>query len=166
MLEIKVGVITKAWAHPDAEKLWCEEVDVGEEAPRKIVSGLREFYSEEQMTGQRVLVLANLKPRKLQGFESNGMVMCAVAEDGKTEFVEPPEGATPGERVTVEGMSGPPAEPNKVGKRDRKMKTTLLERVQQGLKTIAGPIAAFDGKPLMTSAGPCTAASLVGAFIK
>jgi len=167
MLEIKVGTIVKVWEHPEAEKLWCEEVDVGEEGgPRSICSGLRDFYSGEQMLGRRVAVLANLKPRKLQGFESNGMVLCAVAEDGKTEFVEPPEGAAPGERIFVEGMAGPPAEPNKVGKRDRKLKTTLLERVQVGMKTIDGPVAAFEGKPLMTSAGPCVVASLVDAFIK
>ena len=40
-----VGRIVKAWPHPESEKLWCEEIDVGEEAPRQIASGLRQFYA-------------------------------------------------------------------------------------------------------------------------
>ena len=122
-LDIRVGRIVKAWEHPEAAKLFCEEVDVGEGAPRKIASGLRDYYSLDQMQGRRVLVIANLKPRKLQGFESNGMVVCAVAADGKSEFIEPPEGAAPGERVYCEGVTGDAWEPNKVGKRDKKLKT-------------------------------------------
>jgi methionine--tRNA ligase beta chain len=62
-LEFKVGVITKVWVHPDADKLYCEEIDVGEETPRQIASGLRLHYSEEEMLGHRVLVVANLKVR-------------------------------------------------------------------------------------------------------
>lgn len=61
-LEFKVGLITKVWVHPDADKLYCEEIDVGEEGgPRQIASGLRLHYSEEEMLGKRVLVVANLK---------------------------------------------------------------------------------------------------------
>ena len=61
-LEFKVGLITKVWVHPDADKLYCEEIDVGEEGgPRQIASGLRPHYSEEEMLGKRVLVVANLK---------------------------------------------------------------------------------------------------------
>ena len=61
-LEFKVGLITKVWVHPDADKLYCEEIDVGEEGgPRQIASGLRPHYSEDEMLGKRVLVVANLK---------------------------------------------------------------------------------------------------------
>ena len=61
-LEFKVGLITKVWVHPDADKLYCEEIDCGEEGgPRQIASGLRLHYSEEEMLGKRVLVVANLK---------------------------------------------------------------------------------------------------------
>jgi len=50
------------WVHPDADKLYCEEIDCGEEGgPRQIASGLRLHYSEEEMLGKRVLVVANLK---------------------------------------------------------------------------------------------------------
>ena len=65
-LEFKVGVITKVWVHPEADKLYCEEIDVGEEeGPRQIASGLRAHYSEEEMLGKRVLVVANLKVSRL-----------------------------------------------------------------------------------------------------
>ena len=60
-LEFKVGVITKVWVHPDADKLYCEEIDCGEDQPRQIASGLRMHYSEEAMLGQRLLVVSNLK---------------------------------------------------------------------------------------------------------
>jgi tRNA-binding EMAP/Myf-like protein len=63
-LEFKVGLITKVWVHPEADKLYCEEIDVGEEGgPRQIASGLRMHYSEEEMLGKRVLVVSNLKVR-------------------------------------------------------------------------------------------------------
>ena len=133
---------------------------------RKIASGLRDYYSLDQMQGRRVLVIANLKPRKLQGFESNGMVVCAVAADGKSEFIEPPEGAAPGERVYCEGVTGDAWEPNKVGKRDKKLKTTPLERAQKEMLTSAACVAEWQGKPILTKAGPCTCASLAGVPIK
>ncbi|TYZ68235.1 hypothetical protein PybrP1_010827 [[Pythium] brassicae (nom. inval.)] len=79
-LDIRVGVITK--------KLYCEEIDVGEAAPKQIGSGLRAFYSLNEMQGRKVLVLLNLKPTKFGGFKSRGMVLCtADAQIG--ERVEP-----------------------------------------------------------------------------
>lgn len=109
-LDIRVGVITKAWLHEEADKLFCEEIDIGEEeGPRKIASGLRAHYNLEDLEGQRVLVLANLKSRKLVGFPSHGMVLCAASEDGsKVEFIEPPTDAKIGERVIVDGFDGEP----------------------------------------------------------
>lgn len=108
-LDIRVGVITKAWEHGEADKLFCEEIDIGEDEPRQIASGLKAYYNVDDLVGQRVLVLANLKARKLVGFPSHGMVMCASNEDGsKVEFVEPPADAKIGERVMVEGFDGEP----------------------------------------------------------
>ncbi len=109
-LDIRVGVITKAWLHEEADKLFCEEIDIGEEGgPRNIASGLRAHYNLEDLEGQRVLVLANLKTRKLVGFPSHGMVLCAASEDGsKVKFIEPPADAKVGERVMCEGFDGEP----------------------------------------------------------
>ena len=72
-LDIRVGEITKAWEHEEADKLFCEEIDLGEEGgPRQIASGLRAHYSVDDLVGRKVLVLANLKSRKLVGFPSHG----------------------------------------------------------------------------------------------
>ena len=63
MLDVRVGQIVDAWEHPDSEKLWCERIDVGEEEPREIASGLRAYYSTaEELKGRKVLVVCNLKP--------------------------------------------------------------------------------------------------------
>ena len=87
--DIRVGTIVKAWPHPDSDKLWCEEIDIGEDTPRQIASGLRAFYPDvAMMTGRRCLVVCNLKPAKLGGFKSEGMVLCAGnAEHTQVEFV-------------------------------------------------------------------------------
>lgn len=71
------------WNHETAERLYCEEIDVGEGPPRQIASGLREHVSLEDMHGRLVLVVCNLKPAKLAGFVSNGMVLAAKGADGK-----------------------------------------------------------------------------------
>merc|ERR1712071_676914 len=97
-MEIRVGQITKIWHHPEADKLFCEEIDVGEDNKREIASGLREHYTLEQMDGRKVLGVCNLKAAKIVGFSSNGMVLAAKAVDGsKVELVEPPSDAEVGE---------------------------------------------------------------------
>ncbi len=105
-IDLRVGRIVRAWAHPEADKLWCEEIDLGEGAPRTIASGLRQHYSLEDMQGRRVIVVANLKPRTMVGFNSQGMVLCASnADRSVVEFVEPPADARIGERIRVQGFS-------------------------------------------------------------
>ena len=76
-IDIRVGQITKVWLHPEADKLFCEEIEVGEDTPREIASGLREHYTLEEMEGRKVLVVCNLKAAKIVGFTSNGMVLAA-----------------------------------------------------------------------------------------
>merc|ERR1719382_630543 len=113
-LDVRVGKIVEAWEHPDSEKLWCEKIDVGEPEPRQIASGIRAYYATaDQLEGQSVLVVCNLKAANLGGVASNGMVLCASSEDkSSVVFVEPPAEAPPGERVVCEGMVADPASPN------------------------------------------------------
>lgn len=152
-LDIRVGVITKAWEHTEADKLFCEEIDIGEESgPRSIASGLRAHYNLEDLEGQRVLVLANLKSRKLVGFPSHGMVMCAASEDGsKVEFIEPPADAKIGERVMVDGFDGEPATENQI------IKKKMLDAIFPDLVTNEDGVATYKGKEFSTSSGPCVA---------
>ena len=151
-LDIRVGKILKAWNHEDAEKLYCEEVDVGEDKPRQIASGLRPFYKLEEMQNRTVLVLCNLKARNLVGFPSHGMVMCASNDDHTdVEFAVPPEGAKIGERVTFEGHDGEPEAENKVAKKK------IFEKLAHDLKTDADGVVIWKGAKSSTSAGPCKA---------
>mmetsp|Transcript_27434 Transcript_27434/g.38598 ORF Transcript_27434/g.38598 Transcript_27434/m.38598 type:complete len:455 (+) Transcript_27434:103-1467(+) len=152
-LDIRVGKIIKAWHHEEAEKLFCEEVDVGEESgPRKIASGLRPFYKTEDLTGRHVLVLCNLKARNLVGFPSHGMVMCASNDDHtKVEFVVPPPDAKIGERIIFDGYKGDPETENKVAKKK------LFEKIAPDLKTDADGVVTWKTGKAMTSAGPVKA---------
>jgi methionine--tRNA ligase beta chain len=155
-LDIRVGLIQKVWEHPEADKLYCEEIDLGEDTgPRQIASGLKAHYSLEEMENRKVLVLANLKTRKLMNFPSHGMVLCASSEDGsKVELIEPPIDAAVGERVFVEGYGGEPATENQV------IKKKMLEAIFPDLKTNSERIATYKGQPFQTSAGVCKAKTL------
>jgi methionine--tRNA ligase beta chain len=157
-LDIRVGVIKKVWEHPEADKLYCEEIDVGEDEPRQIASGLRPYMNAEDMEGRKVLVLCNLKARKMLGFPSHGMVLCASnADHTEVKLVNPPIDAKVGERITIpdfnfEGEEGAPMKENPMGKKK------IFEKIAPFLVTNEYGIPSFLGRPFMTSAGACTSA--------
>jgi aminoacyl tRNA synthase complex-interacting multifunctional protein 1 len=106
-LDIRVGKILSVERHPDAESLYVEQIDVGEENPRTVVSGLVKYLTVEQLNNQLVLLLCNLKPAKMRGIESQAMVLCATSADGNTvEFLQPPAGASPGDKAQFDGHIG------------------------------------------------------------
>lgn len=84
-IEFKLGEIIEAKDHPKADKLLILKVKIGEEI-RQIVSGIKEYYSPEELVGKKVVIVANLKPIKLRGEESKGMVL-AAEKDGKLSLV-------------------------------------------------------------------------------
>ena len=155
-LDIRVGKITKVWEHEEADKLYCEEIDVGEDEPRMVASGLRPYLKAEDMEGKKVLVLCNLKARKMVGFPSHGMVLCASNEDHSVvRLVNPPIDAEIGERVTIpdfdfEGEDAAPFAENKLGKKK------VFEKLAPHLVTSKYGVPEFLGRPFMTSAGVCT----------
>lgn len=142
------------WEHPDSDKLWCERIDVGEDAPREIASGLRKFYTKEQMQDRFILTVCNLKPAKLGGFTSSGMVLCAKQGDA-VEFVDPPAGSKPGDKVIVEGNEGTPLSASQMKKRK------VFEKMAKDLKTDDAKVACYKGVPLTVNGQPCTAPSVV-----
>jgi methionyl-tRNA synthetase len=79
---IKIGTILDAEEVPKSSKLLKLQVDLGEEAPRQIVAGIREYYSAQSLVGTQVCVVANLKPAKLMGLLSEGMILAAKDADG------------------------------------------------------------------------------------
>lgn len=75
-LDIRVGKIIDVKMHPDADTLYVETIDLGESEPRTVISGLAKFVPIEEMQNRLVAVLCNLKPAKMRGIESKGMVLC------------------------------------------------------------------------------------------
>ena len=78
---MRVGVIVSAKKHPDADALYVEDVDVGEEKNRTVISGLVKFIPLEEMQNRKAILLCNLKPVKMRGIMSQAMVMCASTPD-------------------------------------------------------------------------------------
>ncbi len=98
-VELKVGKVVACEKVPKADKLLCSKIDVGEDSPRTVVSGIAAYYSPEQMIGKRVVVVTNLKPVKLRGILSEGMILCAEGADGKLSVVSPEGEIAPGGEV-------------------------------------------------------------------
>jgi methionyl-tRNA synthetase len=83
-VEMRVGEILTAERVPKADKLLRFTVDVGEPQPRQILAGIAQYYEPEKLVGRKIVVVSNLQPRKLRGFESQGMVLAAsVGDEGR-----------------------------------------------------------------------------------
>jgi methionyl-tRNA synthetase len=80
-VELRVGQITVAEKVKGADKLLRMEVDIGSEV-RQIVAGIAKAYDPENLVGRKVVIVANLQPRKLRGLESNGMIVAASLDEG------------------------------------------------------------------------------------
>ena len=95
-IQLQVGEVIKCEEVPKSKKLLCSQVKIGSEV-RQIVSGIKTQFSPEDMVGKKVVVVTNLKPAKLAGVESQGMILCAEDADGKLSIVttedEMPHGA-------------------------------------------------------------------------
>ena len=79
-IQLKVGTVISAEKHPKADRLLVEKVDLGDEV-RQIVSGIASNFTPEQLIGRKVVVVSNLKPVKLRGVESQGMILCAANDE-------------------------------------------------------------------------------------
>jgi methionyl-tRNA synthetase len=97
-VELRVAKVLAAERVPKSNKLLKLQVDVGSE-PRTIVAGIAEAYEPETLIGRTVVVVCNLKPAKLMGVESNGMILAAGPEGGKPVLVGFDEPPAPGTRV-------------------------------------------------------------------
>lgn len=97
-VSLRVGHILTAEKVEKADKLLKFSVQVGDEV-RTIVSGIAKYYTPEEMVGKQVVVVANLKPAKLRGIESQGMLLCAVTADGNVVLVSPEKSVPSGSEV-------------------------------------------------------------------
>ncbi|MGB4587569.1 MAG: methionine--tRNA ligase [Rectinemataceae bacterium] len=148
LIALKVAKIVKIERHPKADKLYIETLDDGSDIERVIVSGLVPFYREEELLGQHIILVDNLKPAKLRGIESRGMLLAAslAGPEGKeaVEVLSAPW-AAPGTAVTLEGLAaGGPAEP--LIDVDSFFSVPLLAK--RGFAMAGGARLVVDGKPL------------------
>ncbi|KAM6940048.1 aminoacyl tRNA synthase complex-interacting multifunctional protein 1a [Xenentodon cancila] len=158
-LDLRVGRIITADKHPDADSLYVEQVDVGEVAPRTVVSGLVKHIPLDQMQNRMAVLLCNLKPAKMRGVVSQAMVMCASSPD-KVEILDPPSGAVPGDRVTCQGFPGDPD-------KELNPKKKVWEQVQPDLRTDDQCVATYKGAAFeVADKGVCKAQTMSNSGIK
>ena len=158
-VNIKVGRVISAIIHPEApDRLYIEQIDVGESEPRTIVSGLSGLVPLEKLINRLVLVVVNMKPSNFKGVASNGMVLAASNLDKSVvELIDPPTDSVPGDQVTFEGYEfNPDAVLNP--------KHKVFEKVAVDLK-VEGLIAKFKDVDFMTGKGNCTTESIVAGKI-
>ncbi len=85
-LDIRIAKILEVRDHPNADKLLCLKIDLGDEQ-RQIVAGIKPYYSHEALLGRQIAVVANLEPRKLRGEQSQGMLLAATRGEEQIEDV-------------------------------------------------------------------------------
>ena len=97
-MQFQVGEIISCEAVPKSKKLLCSQVKVGSQV-KQIVSGIRKYYSPEEMVGKKVMVLVNLKPAKLAGVLSEGMLLCAEDAEGNLALMTPEKAMPAGAEI-------------------------------------------------------------------
>ena len=158
-LDIRVGKIVRCEKHPDADALYLEHIDVGEAEPRTVISGLVNHVPLEEMQNRMVVVVCNLKPVKMRGIMSSGMVLCGSSEHHtKVEILDPPAGAKPGEHLMLEGFGIMKPSPEDALLKS-KSQQDVWKLVAPHLKLVGGE-ATYNGKLLTTSAGPLSCKNL------
>ncbi|KAH9854657.1 hypothetical protein C2E23DRAFT_59740 [Lenzites betulinus] len=190
MIDLRVGHIVDIKKHPDADGLYVEQIDFGEETgPRTVVSGLVNYIPIEDMRDKFLVGVCNLKPANMRGVKSLAMVLCvrsssltrdlclindtfslmqATHKDGKDagiELVQPPPGSKPGDRVFFDGFE----EQQPLAQLNPKKK--IFETIQPGFTTLETREAAWVDPAtkavhrIRTKDGICLAPRFVGASL-
>lgn len=159
-LDIRVGKVIDIVRHPDADTLYVLKIDLAEERLRTIISGLVKFVTIEEMKQRLVAVLCNLKPSKMRGIMSEGMILCTSNSDHT--IVEPiviPANASIGSQLTFEGWSGLP---------DKQLnpKKKIWEKLSADLQTNEDGAAVWKDNFLLTQEGEKLTSKLTNCSIK
>lgn len=148
MIDFRVGHIQKAIKHPDADSLYVSTIDMGDaEGPRTVCSGLAGIIPLEDMQDRYIVCVANLKPVTMRGIKSCAMVLCASRENEdpsskEVEFVNPPKGAKPGDKIFFETY-------DQVPEKQLNPKKKIWEACQVGFTTNENKEVVYkkDGEP-------------------
>ncbi len=98
-VELRVAKVLEARPHPNADKLLLLQVDLGEEAPRQIVAGIKAHYPPESLVGRMIVVVANLAPAMLRGETSNGMLLAATSGEKVVLLTVDDPACVPGAKI-------------------------------------------------------------------
>ncbi|XP_035531051.1 aminoacyl tRNA synthase complex-interacting multifunctional protein 1-like, partial [Morone saxatilis] len=159
-LDLRVGRILNVRCHPLAEGLSIQEVDVGERAPRRVVSKLGGKTQPEELQGGLAVLLCNVKARKVRGVVSQARLLCCSASDDCTEPLAPPTSSTPGDRVTFLNYPGDPD-------RELQSKQKVWELLQPDLQVDGRGVANYKGCRFeVKGKGLCRAPSFTNCTIR
>lgn len=153
LIDLRAVKILSAEDHPDAEALYVLKVDAGEAEPRTVCAGLRRHLAKDAITGRMALLVANLKPAKLRGIESHGMLLAAGGNGDALSLVFPAD-AAPGDAVSAEGVERAP-----------KAQITIKDFDRISLSVKGGKVV-YGDRPLVTAKGPVTAQAPDGAEVR
>jgi len=137
-LDLRVAKILEVQDHPQADKLYVLQLDLGPLGKRTIVAGMKPFYKKEEMTGKTIVIVNNLKPSTIRGIESKGMLLAAEDTTGVVSLLNPKD-STPGSEVFIENI---PREPVAV------LEYTAFK--EAAMTTDVKSQVVYNGKPLKT----------------
>ncbi len=149
-VDLRAAEITKIERHPEADKLYVETLDAGEAEPRTIVSGLVPYYSEEELLGKKIVLVSNLKPAKLRGVKSQGMLLAAESGEGEDQVVDVLfVDAEPGTRLVLQGD-----DPDSLGAAKKMSANSFFKiplTVKNGTVMVGETPLVCSGKPVKTA---------------
>jgi tyrosyl-tRNA synthetase len=164
-LDLRVGKIVKCEPHPNADTLFVNTVDVAlESGTIQVVSGLKKYYTAEQLTNKLVTILLNIKPTNMREVRSIAMILAATSDDGNTvELIEPPADAAIGEHITFPSYATHTGNDILARANEKVLKSVFDE-----LSVDSNGNAVYkDTTPFTTTKGKCTVPTLKqGAKIK
>ncbi len=151
-ISLKTAKIISVEKHPDADKLFVETIDDGSESGRVILSGLAPYFAPEELVGADIILAENLKPRKMRGIESKGMLLASHYTDAdgteRVELVGMP-GAVAGTPVTLEGAEAVTPPVQKPQAIDAELFFAVPFTVEDFRVCAAGKQLLVNGKPLV-----------------
>jgi methionyl-tRNA synthetase len=149
-VRLKAARITAVEQHPNADRLFVEQIDDGSGEERQIVSGLVGHYTADELTGKTVIIVDNLKPAKLRGVKSQGMLLAASAEVDGEEIVDVLflDDVAPGTLVEPEGLETPDA--SQKGRIDIDTFFSMPIEAREGTVMVGDARLLVDGGPVIT----------------
>ncbi|XP_074555141.1 aminoacyl tRNA synthase complex-interacting multifunctional protein 1 [Halichoeres trimaculatus] len=159
-LDLRVGRIVNIRRHPLAEAMSVQEVDVGENSTRTVISKLEETTDFEELQGSLAVLLCNIKTCRVRGVAAHARLLCCASSDDHSELLTPPTGSIPGDRVTFLNYPGDPD-------KELQSKQRVWELLQPDLQVDGRGVANYKGCAFeVKGKGLCRAVSLTNCGIR